>query len=59
MRYGSMTTITLSIMVNPRLRAIREAKAKRLRSEREAQVASGVVAVVALLAVAAMLLLGP
>lgn len=53
------TTAALSIMVNPRRRAIREAKAKRLRAERGAQTASGVVAVLALLSVVAMLLLGP
>ena len=54
-----MTTATLSIMKNSYRRAIREAKAKRLRAERGAQTASGVAAVLSILSVVAMLLLGP
>ena len=54
-----MTTLTLSVMINPRLRAIRQAKAKLLRGERAAQQATGVVAVIALIAVAAMVMWGP
>ena len=54
-RYGQVPTLTLSIMINPRVRAIREAKAKLLRAEREGQQAAA--ACIALAAVAMVLML--
>jgi len=58
-RYGEVTTPTLSFMVNPRLRAIRRAKAKLLRGEREAQQISAWLIVLALVAILFALAFAP